>query len=130
KLLGKGEPAIFSKVILPISKAAIFSGMILVGLEVLGDFGVVQYFGVPTFATAIFKSWISFKDFDSAIRLSGIMIIVVFILLIFKNILLNRKYQSATTTKSRPFQRRKLSVHAQVGMLIIGFTVVMLSFGL
>lgn len=130
RLLGKGELEIFSQVILPISKSAIFSSMILVGLEVLGDFGVVQYFGVPTFATAIFKSWISFKDFDSAIRLSGIMVIVVFILLVFKNMLINKKYQSATTTKSRPFQRRKLSILAQVGMFIIGFTIITLSFGL
>lgn len=84
RLLGKGELEIFAKVILPISKTAILSGMILVGMEVLGDFGVVQYLGVPTFATAIFKSWIGFKDFDSAIRLSGMLVIVAFILLVFK----------------------------------------------
>lgn len=130
RLLGKGELEIFTKVIIPISKSAIFSGMILVGLEVLGDFGVVQYFGLPTFATAIFKSWISFKDFDSAIRLSGMLVIVVFILLVFKNILLNKKYHSATTTKSRPFQRRKLSHKAQIGMFLMNFTVIMFTFGL
>ncbi|MGD9570067.1 MAG: ABC transporter permease [Sedimentibacter sp.] len=130
RLLGKGELEIFTTVIIPISKSAIFSGMILVGLEVLGDFGVVQYFGLPTFATAIFKSWISFKDFDSAIRLSGMLVIVVFILLVFKNILLNKKYLSATTTKSRPFQRNKLSVKAQIGMLIMSFTVILFTFGL
>ncbi|WP_040582085.1 iron ABC transporter permease [Sedimentibacter sp. B4] len=130
RLLGKGELSIFAKVIVPISKSAIFSSMLLVGLEVLGDFGVVQYFGVPTFATAIFKSWISFKDFDSAIRLSGNMVIVVFILLVFKNVLINKKNQSATTTKSRQIHRRKLSVPDQAGLLIMGLTVTTLSFGL
>ncbi len=130
RLLGKGEFEIFTKVVLPISKSAIFSGMILVGLEVLGDFGVVQYLGVPTFATAIFKSWISFKDFDSAIRLSGMLVLVVFTLLVLKNNLFNKKYQSATTTKSRLLQRRKLSVQAQVCMVIISFSVITLTFGL
>lgn len=130
RLLGKGELEIFTKVVLPISKSAIFSGMILVGLEVLGDFGVVQYLGVPTFATAIFKSWISFKDFDSAIRLSGMLVLVVFTLLVLKNNLFNKKYQSATTTKSRLLQRRKLSVQAQVWMVIMSFSVITLTFGL
>lgn len=130
RLLGKVEIEIFIKIVLPLSKSAILSGMILVGLEVLGDFGVVQYFGVPTFATAIFKSWINFKDFDSAIRLSGMLVIVVFILLVFKNILVNKKYQSATTTKSRVFQRRKLSFQAQLVMFTMCLTVILFSFGL
>lgn len=130
RLLGKGELDIFRKVVLPISKPAIFSGMILVGLEVLGDFGVVQYFGLQTFATAIFKSWINFKDFDSAIRLSGVLVLVVFALLILKNNLFINKYQSATTTKSRSYQRRKVSPQAQAGMFGCGLVVFLLSFAL
>lgn len=125
RLLGKGELSIFVKVVLPISRAAILTGMILVGLEILGDFGVVQYFGLPTFATAIFKSWISFKDFDSAIRLGGMLLIVVFVFLIFKNYFLNSKYQSATTTKSRAFQRRKVSIKAQT-LIILSISLVLL----
>lgn len=130
RLLGKGELEIFIKVILPISRNAILTGMILVGLEVLGDFGVVQYFGLPTFATAIFKSWINFKDFDSAIRLGGMLLSVVFVLLILKNYVLNKKHQSATTTKTRSFQRRKVSFKAQIGMAGMGIIVLLLSFGL
>lgn len=128
RLLGKGELSIFAKVVLPISRSAILSGMILVGLEILGDFGVVQYFGLPTFATAIFKSWINFKDFDSAIRLGGMLMLVVFTLLIFKNYLLNNKYQSATTTKTRAFQRRKVSIKAQAIMSTSVFLVLFFSF--
>lgn len=130
RLLRKSEVEIFLKVILPISKYAIFSGMIFVGLEVLGDFGVVQYLGVQTFATAIFKSWISFKDFDSAIRLSGSMVLVILFLLVVKYKLLIKKQPSATTTKTRALQRRKVSNLSQVIMAMAGFSVLLLSFTL
>jgi iron(III) transport system permease protein len=117
-------------VILPISKYAIFSGMVFVGLEVLGDFGVVQYLGVQTFATAIFKSWINFKDFDSAIRLSGVLVLVVLFLLIVKYKLINKKQPSATTTKTRALQRHKASKLSQIVMAGSGFSILLLSFAL
>lgn len=130
RLLKKSELEIFLKVILPISKYAIFSGMVFVGLEVLGDFGVVQYLGVQTFATAIFKSWISFKDFDSAIRLSGALVLVVLFLLVVKYKLVNKRQPSATTTKTRALQRHKVSKLSQAGMAGIGFSILLLSFAL
>lgn len=130
RLLRKSEVEIFMKVILPISKYAIFSGMVFVGLEVLGDFGVVQYLGVQTFATAIFKSWISFKDFDSAIRLSGSMVLVILFLLVVKYRLLVKKQPSATTTKTRALQRRKVPKFSQASMAVAGFSVLLLSLGL
>jgi iron(III) transport system permease protein len=130
RLLRKSEVEIFLKVILPISKYAIFSGMIFVGLEVLGDFGVVQYLGVQTFATAIFKSWINFKDFDSAIRLSGSLVLVILFLLVVKYKLLVKKQPSATTTKTRALQRRKVSKLSQAATAVAGFSVLLLSFAL
>ncbi len=37
------------RVVLPISRGAIIGGVSLVTLEVLNDYGVVKYYGVPTF---------------------------------------------------------------------------------
>lgn len=127
-LLEKGEGEIFFKVILPITKPAIITGTILVGLEVLGDFGVVQYFGIPTFSTAIYKSWIGFKDFDSALRLGGILMIGVFILLLIKGHVVNKKYHYSTTTKVKELKRKKLSFIGQIIMFLFIFTI--LSFSL
>lgn len=78
RLLGSNDLEIFLRVIIPISRGVIVAGVTLVALEVLSDYGVVSYFGVPTFSTAIFKSWISLQDVDSAIRLAGILMIFVF----------------------------------------------------
>lgn len=50
----------FINLVLPMARPAIFAGMALALMEVLADFGAVSYFGVQTFATGIFKAWLSF----------------------------------------------------------------------
>ncbi|MCL2854435.1 MAG: iron ABC transporter permease [Defluviitaleaceae bacterium] len=109
RLMRKNDRQIFFTVILPIAKMAIFTGMILVGLEVMGDFAASHYLGVNTFSTAIFRSWIAFRDFDSALRLSGLAIVFVFSLLILKGLALRSQYRNATTAKSSQIRRKKLS---------------------
>ncbi len=70
--------------------------------------GVVSYLGVQTFSTAIFKSWISLGDVDSAIRLAGILMVVVFIIISSEKALRGRKKYSFTNTKVRPIKRKNL----------------------
>ena len=107
RLLQKSERQIFFFVILPIAKTAILTGMVLVGLEVMGDFGASHYLGVHTYATAIFRSWIGFRDFDSALRLSGLAVICVFALLVMKSLVLQFGYRNASNAKSSPVSRKK-----------------------
>jgi len=83
RLLGKSRFQTFYKIILPMSRGAIIGGVILVALEVLNDYGLVKYFGIPTFSTAIYTTWFGLSDVDGAIRLaSSLMIIVIIILLV------------------------------------------------
>ena len=81
RILGRGSISIFLHVILPISRGAIVGGVSLVILEVLNDFGVVSYFGVQTFSTAIFKTWFSMEDTSTAVKLASMLMFTVFILL-------------------------------------------------
>ncbi len=80
KVLGRGMGGIFFSLILPLSRKAILGGATLVVLEVLSDYGVVSYFGLPVFSTAIFKAWISFSDVQSALKLSALLLLGVFLL--------------------------------------------------
>ena len=105
RVLGRKPIEIFFYVILPISRSAIIAGVSLVILEVLNDYGVVQYFGVPTFSTAIFKTWFSMGDVDSAIRLSSILMVLVFAILFIEKLIRGRKKFSYSTTKVRPITR-------------------------
>lgn len=109
RVLGRDSKDIFLHVALPISRAAIVGGVSLVILEVLNDYGVVQYFGIPTFSTAIFTTWFSMGDVNSAIKLAGILMFIVFGILSIEKLLRGRKRYSHTTTKIRPINRIELT---------------------
>ncbi|MFC7322458.1 ABC transporter permease [Halobacillus campisalis] len=109
RLLGRGPLSIFFRVVLPISRGAIVGGGSLVLLEVLNDYGVVQYFGVPTFSTAIFQTWFGMGDLNAAIKLSATLMFIVFFILVLEKFLRGRKKYSYTTTKVRPLKPIKLT---------------------
>ncbi len=108
RVLGEGPLGVFFRVVLPISRGVIVAGVTLVTLEVLSDYGVVSYFGIQTFSTAIFKSWFSMGDVDSAIRLASLLIIGVFIVMTSEKLLRGRRKYSQTNTKLRPLARKQL----------------------
>ena len=60
--LGFSSVEAFIRLVLPMTRPAIFTGIALALMEVLADFGAVSYFGLQTFATGIFKAWLSFGD--------------------------------------------------------------------
>lgn len=102
RLLGYSPIKIFFRLVLPLSRAALISGSTLVALEVLSDYGVVSYFGVKTFSTAIFRSWISFTDIDAALKLSAILLLGVMIILFSEKTLRGKKRYAFSNTKVRP----------------------------
>ncbi len=70
----------FMKLVLPMARPAIIAGLALALMEVLADFGAVSYFGLQTFATGIFKAWLSFGDRLAAIQLALGLLGFVFII--------------------------------------------------
>lgn len=90
RLLGKSRKATFYQVILPMSRGALVGGTVLVMLEVLNDYGLVQYFGVPTFSTAIYTTWFGMSDVDGAVRLAATLMSVVIIILLLEQFLRGR----------------------------------------
>lgn len=108
RLLGRSSLEIFFLVVVPISRGAIVGGTVLVVLEVLNDYGVVSYFGIPTFSTAIFKTWFSMGDINSAVKLSSILMFIVFTILVLEKWIRGKKRYSFTNTKFKPISRIKL----------------------
>ena len=74
KNLGLNAYQTFLKVVLPLSRPAILSGLFLVIMEVLNEYGAVKYFGVNTYTIGIFRSWNSMNDSGAAIQLSSILL--------------------------------------------------------
>jgi len=70
RALGKGPVTAFLKVSLPMARPAIASGVLLAVMETIADYGTVAYFGVQTYATGIYSSWITFADRGAAAQLA------------------------------------------------------------
>lgn len=68
--LGKTPNQIARTIVFPQAVPWLFSGAILVCLEVLCDFGGVSVFNYDTFSTAIYHAWISLFSINTAVRLS------------------------------------------------------------
>ena len=100
KNLGLNGYQTILKVVLPLSRPAIFSGLFLVVMEVLNEYGAVKYFGVNTYTIGIFRSWNSMNDSGAAIQLSSIlMFIVAFLFFIEKYFNQNKRFSFSKNTQ-------------------------------
>ena len=78
--LGLSPKKAFWRVALPAARPGIIAGLALVLMETLADFGVADYFGIPTLSTGIFRNWLAGGDRDAAMKLAAIMLVFVFLL--------------------------------------------------
>lgn len=127
KTLGKSNFEIFLTIILPISKVAIISAMMLVIMESVNSFGIANYFGIEVFSTGIYKAWINAYDLDAAIKLSAIIMICIFMIIFIERIYRNRfKYEFQYT--NQPLKREKLSKIKEIIIVSAMFLIFSFSF--
>lgn len=84
RTLGYGPWRAFSRIAVPMARPAIATGIALVLMETLADFGTVSHFGVSTFATGIYRSWLLMGDRIAAAQLSACLLIFVLVLLVLE----------------------------------------------
>ncbi|MEM9717075.1 MAG: iron ABC transporter permease [Pseudomonadota bacterium] len=78
RALGQTHAQAFWRVALPLARPAIAGGTLLAVMETLADFGTVSYFGVQTFATGIYTSFVA--NFDRAAAAQLALCLLVFAL--------------------------------------------------
>ncbi|MDH2925195.1 iron(III) transport system permease protein [Nicoletella semolina] len=102
KMLGASPRQIFQRITLPLIRPAIAVGMSLVAMETLGDFGTVAYFAVPTLTTAIYDSWLGFRDLGTAARIAVFMLLMIFLFIVLEQYSRRRQksYQRGYEKKS------------------------------
>lgn len=80
RALGLNPSQAFLRIVLPGARPAIAGGLALVLMETLADFGVADYFAIPTFSTGIFRTWLAMGEPLGAMKLAGVMLLFVFLL--------------------------------------------------
>jgi iron(III) transport system permease protein len=80
RILGHGPWRTFLRVGLPLARPAIAAGAALALLEALADFGTVQYYGVQTFTTAIYRTWYGLGNREGAAQISLVLIGIAILL--------------------------------------------------
>jgi iron(III) transport system permease protein len=82
RTLGYGPVKSFFKVMLPVARPWIASGLLLVIMETLADFGTVAIFNYDTFTTAIYKVWFGLFSVEAAAQLSSILVVLALVVLV------------------------------------------------
>lgn len=86
RALGRGPWTVFFRVSLPMARPAIAGGVLLAVMETAADFGTVAHFGVPTFATGIFRAWSSSGDRAAAAQLAFCLLTIALFLAILERV--------------------------------------------
>lgn len=74
----------FIRVAVPLARPAIVTGSALAMMEALADYGTVEYFGVSTFTTGIFRTWFGMGNPIAAQQLAALLTLVVFSLVLLE----------------------------------------------
>ncbi len=107
QMLGASPVRTLFTVIIPLLRPAVVAGTLLVVLETLNDYGVVAYLNVRVFSFAIFDAWFRLGDTVAAIRLSAVLMVIVFMVIFIERILRGKR-RYAANVKTRPLERKTL----------------------
>ncbi len=128
RTLGYGPWRSFFFVALPLARPAIVVGVSLALMETLADFGTVDYFGISTFTTGIFRTWYGLYDEVAAAQLAALLMAFVFVLLGLEHWSRRRMRFHHSTNRYRPLPQRRLSPLAAWGAALVCFLPVLFGF--
>ena len=113
-----GRP-VFWSIALPLARPAIVAGLALVLMEVVSDFGTVDYFALETLTLGIFNVWLGMNNMPAAAQLALIAFILVGALLMVEVFARSRRsFQNSGTG-----QLGVPMMSASPGMAVICFLV-------
>jgi ABC-type Fe3+ transport system, permease component len=118
RTLGTGPWAGFARVALPLARPAIITGLSLALMETLADYGTVQYFGLATFTTGIFRTWFGLGDPAAAAQLAAVLMSFVFVLILLERWSRRRARFHHTSTRYSHLPRYQLRGWRRIGAIV------------
>ena len=107
--LGRNAWKSFFLVSLPLARPAIAAGAALALMETLADFGTVEYFGVITFTTGIYRTWFGLGERAAAGQLAALLLVFVLVLILLERGLGRRPDAQPVSGRYKPIARYPLT---------------------
>lgn len=118
----------FFRVTLPMARPALVTGMALAMMEAFADYGTVQYFGVPTLTTGIFRTWFGMGQQQGAAQLAALLCSMV-ILLIYLELASRKQLHFFYSGQAHPqVKQRKLRGAKAMFALVLALVPLLLGF--
>ena len=76
----------FFTIALPLARPSIMAGLALALMETLNDFGTVEYFGVTTFTTGIYRTWLGMGERAAAAQLAAFLMLFILVLIVLERL--------------------------------------------
>ncbi len=95
----------FFRLVLPLSRPAIVSGLLLALMETVGDFGLVQLFSVNTFTVGIYNIWFGASNLPDAARLATGLLSLMLLLIFLEYLTRRHKRYARTAGEAMPLKR-------------------------
>jgi iron(III) transport system permease protein len=96
------------KVVMPLARPAILMGAALAMMEAFADYGTVQYFGLSTFTTGIFRTWFGLGNGIAAAQLAAMLTSFVVLLLILEYLSRRKIRYYFQGQRTQPVKRQTL----------------------
>lgn len=129
RIMGYTTTQSFFKIALPLARPGIAAGLALALMETLNDFGTVQYFGVQTFTTGIYRTWFGLGERPAAAQLAGFLLLFIVVLILLERWSRSRiKDQTNATNRFKRIQRFDLTGFKKWGAFLVCAIPVFLGF--
>ncbi len=113
---------------LSLARPAIVAGLALVLMEVLSDFGTVEFFAIETLTLGIFNIWLGMNNLTAAAQIAGIAFIFILALLYMEKTARKRQRFAGTTPRSAAIKSKKLTGGQSILCLVICLIPLLLGF--
>ena len=124
RTLGVSMVKTFFRVTFPLVRPAVVAGAMLVLMETLAEFGAVDYCAVDTFATGVYRTWLSHGSLVGAGQLSACLVFVIVSLMLVQRLIIGNRRVATNNGSLAEVPRRKLGVSGKiVASLIVWFPV-------
>jgi iron(III) transport system permease protein len=93
----------FFTVALPLARPSIMAGLALALMETLNDFGTVEYYGVSTFTTGIYRTWLGMGERAAAAQLAALLMLFILALIVLERLSRQQaKYYQLANSRQQP----------------------------